>query len=77
MSTATEGAGSASLNNPYGVRPGQVWVDQDSRSGGRQITVLSVGETFAVVQSVMKTRVRLTRFRPTSTGYRLLKDARP
>lgn len=74
---AAENKGSASLNNPYGVRPGQVWVDQDSRSAGRQITVLSVGDTFAVVKNVRTTRVRLTRFRPTSTGYRLLRDTRP
>jgi hypothetical protein len=64
----------ATPGNPYGVRPGQVWVDQDKRSDGRQITVLSVGDTHAVVKNVAKTRVLLTRFRPNSTGYRLLKD---
>jgi hypothetical protein len=64
----------APTNNPYGVRRGQVWVDQDPRSDGRQVIVMSVGDTHAVVKNVAKTRVRLTRFRPTSTGYRLLKD---
>lgn len=64
----------ATTNNPYDVRPGQVWVDQDKRSDGRQITILSVGDTHAVVKNVAKTRVRLTRFRPNCTGYRLLKD---
>ena len=64
----------APTNNPYGVRPGQVWVDQDHRADGRQVIVMSVGDTHAVVKNVAKTRVRLTRFRPNSTGYRLLKD---
>lgn len=73
---ADEATSHASPNNPYGVRAGQIWVDQDKRSDGRQVTVLSVGDTHAVVQNVAKTRVKLTRFRPTSTGYRLLKDAR-
>ncbi|MET4143858.1 hypothetical protein [Arthrobacter sp. UYCo732] len=64
----------AETSNPYGVRPGQVWVDQDKRAGGRRVTILTVGETHATVKSVLRTKVRLTRFRPTSTGYRLLQD---
>ena len=62
------------------VQPGQVWADNDWRSAGRQIQVLEVDATHATVQSPSglgrKTRIRLNRFRPTSTGYRLLKDAR-
>ena len=62
------------------VKPGQIWADNDKRSHGRTIKVLEVDETHALVQSPTglgrKTKIRLSRFRPDSTGYRLLKAER-
>lgn len=69
--------------NEIEVKPGQVWTDNDWRSKGRLLKVLAVDETHATVQSPSglgrMTRIRLDRFRPTSTGYRLVKptDDRP
>ena len=63
------------------VRPGQIWADNDKRSAGRQVAVLAIDETHAVVRPAggpgLQTRIRLDRFRPTSTGYRLVKDVAP
>ena len=65
-------------SNPHGVKVGQVWQDNDARSGGRQGRVLEVTETHARVEwySGTSTKVRLDRFKPTSTGYRLIKDVK-
>jgi hypothetical protein len=68
------------------VRPGQIWADNDKRSSGRKVRVLHVGETHATVQEEFpegtagrrkprQSRIRLDRFRPTSTGYRLVQEA--
>lgn len=59
--------------NPYGVQAGQIWADCDVRTP-RTMTVLEVGAHQAVVLSSKgrKTRIRLSRFRPGSTGYRLI-----
>jgi len=62
------------------VKIGQVWEDWDLRSRGamyrRQIKVLEIVDGKAVVMSPggygRKTRIKLERFRPTSTGYRLI-----
>lgn len=66
------------------VRPGQVWMDNDPRVPTRYLRVLSVTSAHAevvqtdrhgvVVGKERKTRIRLDRFRPTSTGYRLVTD---
>lgn len=58
------------------VRAGQVWADNDKRSRGRRV---NVDEHHALVQSSTgtRTRIRLDRFRPNSTGYRLLTDVTP
>lgn len=66
------------------VKAGQVWADNDKRSEGRKVRILSVGETHAVVEQYVprgssakpgrQTQIRLDRFRPTSTGYRLVQD---
>jgi hypothetical protein len=72
--------------NPYGVTVGQVWADNDWRSRGRQVRVVEIRGIYAVVELVAlaehgfgelgrRTRVRLDRFRPTSTGYRLVHAA--
>lgn len=67
------------------VAEGQVWADNDKRCEGRHVYVAHVDETHATVDqcrpdgTVMprarRTRIRLDRFRPTSTGYRLVRDA--
>jgi len=62
---------------PAQVRVGQVWEDNDPRHSfpRRKITVLSIEGDRAVVQSgPRKTKIRLDRFRPTNTGYRLVED---
>ncbi|WP_030506393.1 DUF6354 family protein [Microbispora rosea] len=65
------------------VKPGQIWQDCDKRSSGRKVRVIAVGETHATVEQVVtgrttrqprQSRIRLDRFRPTSTGYRLVSD---
>jgi hypothetical protein len=69
------------------VRVGQIWADLDKRSTGRQVVVLQVVrdvngipliDPYAVVQSPTgrgrKTRIRLDRFRESTTGYRLVRD---
>ena len=60
------------------VKVGQVWQDCDKRFPNRRIRVLEIVGEKAVVQSVHgftpKTRIRLDRFRPGSTGYRLVQD---
>lgn len=62
------------------VRVGQVWTDTDPRvvkSGyQRRLRVIEVSETHAVVDTgARKTKIRLDRFRPTSTGYRLVAES--
>ncbi|HEU4751613.1 MAG TPA: DUF6354 family protein [Armatimonadota bacterium] len=68
------------------VRPGQIWADNDKRSAGRKVRVVEVGETHATVEQVItgqtarkprRSLIRLDRFRPTSTGYRLISDPAP
>lgn len=62
------------------VRPGQLWIDNDTRNyrGTRFIAVTAVDATHATCESWYNapgnsrtTRIRLSRFRPNSTGYRL------
>lgn len=71
-------------NNPHNVKPGQVWEDVDPRMHGRQFKVRDIDETHATVvitrpnEQASTTRIvyriKLTRFKPTSTGYRLIQD---
>lgn len=61
---------------------GQIWQDNDPRSHGRKLRIIKIDETHAVVELHQprlpvssakpgrRTRIRLDRFRPTSTGYR-------
>lgn len=61
------------------VEVGQVWVDNDKRMSGREIRVVRIDGLYAFVQIIpgrfrfakSETRIRLDRFRPTSTGFRL------
>lgn len=70
------------------VRVGQVWADNDPRCHGRRVRVVEVTDTHAIVEvhhtshgayrhakPGRATRIRLDRFRPTSTGYVLVQDA--
>lgn len=63
------------------VRPGQVWADNDRRSSHRRLAVIEVTDLGdgprALVENTVtgdRTRIAVRRFRPTSTGYRLVKD---
>ena len=59
------------------VKVGQVWADNDSRGFSRHIKVVAIQDGKALVQSLgtnWMTRIRLDRFKPTSTGYRLVED---
>jgi hypothetical protein len=62
------------------VRVGQVWEDNDKRTRGRTLRVVRV-EGRRVVCDVFlyggfsrQTNISIERFRPTSTGYRLLHE---
>lgn len=69
------------------VRPGQIWQDNDKRAHGRQVRIIELTDTHALVelhvprgvgddhaQPGRRTRIRLDRFRPMSTGYLLIQD---
>lgn len=65
------------------VKVGQLWQDNDKRNRAlRFVRVTAVDETHARCEawyeeagSTARTvRIRLDRFRPTSTGYRLIED---
>jgi hypothetical protein len=73
---------------PPTVRVNSVWADNDKRCEGRRVRVVEIDATHATVVPVdirgvpdsraryaRRTRIRLDRFRPTSTGYRLVSDA--
>jgi hypothetical protein len=67
------------------VRPGQLWVDNDPRS--KRTRYLRVSEIegerarceawYDEASSLARTvRIKLSRFRPTRSGYRLVEDAK-
>jgi hypothetical protein len=65
---------------PIKVKVGQVWKDNDPRRNYRRdLKVLSIDGDRAVVQHPngigRKTKIRLDRFRPTTTGYKLVSEA--
>lgn len=60
------------------VQPGQTWIDNDKRSKGRRIRIVSVDARYAYGCTIREddtvireTRIALERFKPNSTGYRL------
>lgn len=70
------------------VRARQIWEDADSRGHGRKVRIIATTETHALVEVVAgrwgnsstvgrRSRIRLDRFKPTSTGYRLVRDVEP
>ncbi|MFD8200015.1 DUF6354 family protein [Streptomyces sp. NPDC059701] len=67
---------------------GQLWQDNDPRSHGRTLRIVELDATHAVVELTVprgashlhakpgrRTRIRLDRLRPTSTGYRYIGTA--
>lgn len=57
------------------IQVGQVWEDADPRSRGRYLVVEAVEEGYVgcqVLKTGKKTRICRNRFKPSSTGYRLL-----
>lgn len=67
---------------------GQIWQDNDPRSYGRRLRIVEITDTHALVElhaprgaghqqakPGRRTRIRLDRFRPTSTGYRHISNA--
>lgn len=63
---------------------GQIWQDNDQRGYGRQVRIVEIDSTHALVvlhqprhpvssaKPGRRTRIRLDRFKPTSTGYRFV-----
>ena len=54
------------------VKPGQIWKDNDDRSGKRTLRVVDVTKTHALVdckETGRKTEVRLDRMKPGVRGY--------
>lgn len=62
--------------NPYGVKVGQVWQSCDKRDDYRRVTVERIEGEYAYVRWLRLTRVKLSRFKPGSTGYRLARDVK-
>jgi hypothetical protein len=68
---------------------GQIWQDNDKRGYGRKVRIIEITETHALVELYQprhatrswangrRTRIRLDRFRPTSTGYRYISGGTP
>lgn len=66
---------------------GQVWQDNDPRTGGRRLRIVAIDGDRAVVELYTprdgvvvvrpgrRTRIRLRRFRPTSNGYLYVGEA--
>lgn len=63
---------------------GQIWQDNDPRGPRRRVRIVEIDATHAVVvvhasdgnaKPGRRTRIRLDRFRPISTGYRYVGEA--
>lgn len=71
------------LRNPYGVKEGDIWTDCDPRrpiSEQRSLYVQYVNLTSGkagcrIGATDRTTEIQLTRFKPTSNGYRRVKKA--
>lgn len=70
----------------YPVRVGQIWLDCDKRMQNRKLRVARIEGDYAFCQhwsefggvmSGRETRIRLDRFKKTSTGFLLVRDAPP
>jgi hypothetical protein len=64
------------------VKVGQVWEDCDKRMKRRRIEIVRLEDEFAQCYAYTQgkgtrtVRIRLNRFHPNATGYRLIKDAK-
>jgi hypothetical protein len=62
------------------VKVGQVWADCDRRVKARHLLVLAIDlhgiVRCAVIGTTRETSIMVHRFRPTSTGYRLVEELR-
>jgi hypothetical protein len=75
------------MTEQQAAQPGQIWADNDKRAKGRTIQVISIEDGYALTKVVTMrgndvlptvkapTRIRLDRFRPTASGYRLVRNA--
>ena len=66
--------------NRPNVKVGQVWRDWDVRYRGismQLLTVMEIGDTHVVAlrDNGIRVKIRIDRFRPTATGYKLITDA--
>ena len=69
------------------VRVGDVWADNDGRLGmhnhARWFRVVEIDDGYAMCETInratsrRRTQIALRRFRPNSTGYRLIERATP
>lgn len=61
------------------VRVGQAWIDNDKRNPApREIKVVSLDGDHAacdILGTYRRTKIRLDRFKPTATGYRIKAEA--
>ena len=54
---------------------GQVWADNDPRSFGREVVIRSIEGHYAYVEGGERnTRIKLSRFKPTRSGYRFVRE---
>lgn len=65
--------------NPHGVKVGDIWEDCDKRIAKRKLTVtlVDLDKARARVEAAPTGRlsyIALNRFKPTSTGYRRIKE---
>jgi hypothetical protein len=61
------------------VKVGQVWEDCDKRMIKRRLAVKQIVGDYAYCQTPYRksyVRIRLNRFHPNATGYRLIEDAK-
>ena len=73
-------------NNPYRVKVGQIWLDYDCRYRNYPPVykeIVKIEEDYAYVEGfkadnphrvISKSRINLKRFKPNSTGYKLIKE---
>lgn len=54
---------------------GQVWISNDKRDAQFERTVIELDDTHVTLDGLRPTRVRRDRMRPTSTGYRFVRDS--
>jgi hypothetical protein len=86
--TPTKGQPMTDLTETPAPAADQIWEDCDPRSYGRRVRIVEIDGSHAVVELVTpqgvshaqtkpgrRTRIRLDRFRPISTGYRYIGEA--